>query len=54
MITGLILTHLPYWSLFIIMMAAIIAAWLMILRGMRVKSEDSVSGGAALTRPTKP
>ena len=54
MITGLILTHLPHWSLFIIMMAAIIAAWLMILRGMRVKSEDSVSGGAALTRPTKP
>lgn len=54
MITGLILTHLPHWSLFIIMMAAIIAAWLMILRGMRVKSEESVSGGAALTRPTKP
>ncbi len=37
MITGLILTHLPHWSLFIIMMAAIIAARLMILRGMRVK-----------------
>lgn len=54
MITGLILTHLPHWSLFIIMMAAIIAAWLMVLRGMRVKSEDSVSGGAALTRPGKP
>ncbi len=54
MITGLILTHLPHWSLFIIMMAAIIAAWLMVLRGMRVKSEDSVSGGAALTRPRKP
>ena len=54
MITGLILTHLPHWSLFIIMMAAIIAAWLMILRGMRVKSEDSVSSSAALTRPGKP
>lgn len=54
MITGLILTHLPHWSLFIIMMAAIIAAWLMILRGMRVKSEDRVSSSAALTRPGKP
>lgn len=54
MITGLILTHLPHWSLFIIMMAAIIAAWLMILRGMREKSKDSVSSSAALTRPGKP
>ncbi len=54
MITGLILTHLPHWSLFIIMMAAIIAAWLTTLRGMRVKSEDSVSSSAALTRPENP
>ena len=38
MITGLILTHLPHWSLFVIMMAAIVIAWLMILRGMSVKA----------------
>lgn len=38
MITGLILTWLPHWSLFVIMMAMIFIAWLMILRGMRVKS----------------
>ena len=37
MITGLILTHLPHWSLFVIMMVAIVVAWLMILRGMSVK-----------------
>lgn len=38
MITGLILTWLPHWSLFVIMMAMIFIAWLMILRGMQVKS----------------
>lgn len=38
MITGIILTHLPHWSLFVIMMAAIVIAWLMILRGMSVKA----------------
>lgn len=38
MITGIILTHLPHWSLFAIMMVAIVIAWLMILRGMRVKA----------------
>jgi MFS family permease len=38
MITGIILTHLPHWSLFAIMMAAIVIAWLMILRGMSVKA----------------
>ena len=38
MITGIILTHLPHWSLFAVMMAAIVIAWLMILRGMRVKA----------------
>ena len=54
MITGIILTHLPHWSLFMIMMAAIVIARLMILRGMSVKREDCVSGSAALTRPTKP
>ncbi len=37
MITGIILTHLPHWSLFAIMMAAVVVAWLMILRGMSVK-----------------
>ncbi|UJD94678.1 efflux MFS transporter YdeE [Lelliottia amnigena] len=38
MITGIILTHLPHWSLFAVMMAAIVIAWLMILRGMSVKT----------------
>jgi hypothetical protein len=38
MITGIILSHLPHWSLFAIMMAAIVVAWLMILRGMSVKA----------------
>lgn len=37
MITGLILTHLPHWSLFIIMMAAIIAAADDIARDAREK-----------------
>ncbi|ALR76750.1 efflux MFS transporter YdeE [[Enterobacter] lignolyticus] len=36
MITGIILTTLPAWTLFAIMIAVIIAAWLMILRGMRI------------------
>ncbi|WES70514.1 efflux MFS transporter YdeE [Superficieibacter sp. HKU1] len=35
--TGLILTHLPHWSLFVILMAAIVLAWLMIIRGMSSK-----------------
>jgi len=38
MITGLILTHLPHWSLFVIMMVVIVLAWMMILRGTRVKA----------------
>ncbi|WP_449556108.1 efflux MFS transporter YdeE [Huaxiibacter chinensis] len=38
MITGIILTHLPHWSLFAIMMGAIVIAWLMVLRGMNVKA----------------
>jgi hypothetical protein len=38
MITGIILTNLPHWSLFVIMMVAIVMAWLMILRGMSVKA----------------
>ncbi|SVM40799.1 transport protein [Klebsiella pneumoniae] len=37
MLTGTILTHLPHWSLFAILMLAIIAAWLMIFRGMNVR-----------------
>lgn len=38
MITGIILTNLPHWSLFAIMMVAIVIARLMILRGMSVKA----------------
>ncbi len=38
MITGSILTHMPHWSLFVVLMLAIIVAWLMILRGMKVRS----------------
>jgi len=41
MITGLILTSLPAWTLFAIMMLAIVLAWLMILRGMSVKAWDA-------------
>ncbi len=33
MFTGLILTHLPHWSLFVILIVAIVAARLMIFRG---------------------
>ena len=40
MLTGLILTSLPAWTLFAIMMLAIVLAWLMILRGMSVKTWD--------------
>ncbi|MRS15926.1 efflux MFS transporter YdeE [Enterobacteriaceae bacterium RIT691] len=40
MLTGLILTHLPAWTLFAIMMLVIVLAWLMILRGMSVKTWD--------------
>ncbi|PJR64771.1 efflux MFS transporter YdeE [Raoultella sp. T31] len=36
MISGSILTHMPHWSLFVVLMLAIIVAWLMILRGMKV------------------
>ncbi|SNY69974.1 efflux MFS transporter YdeE [Enterobacter sp. CC120223-11] len=41
MITGIILTSLPAWTLFAIMMLAIVLAWLMILRGMSVKTWDA-------------
>ncbi|MCS2161614.1 efflux MFS transporter YdeE [Scandinavium sp. H11S7] len=40
MLTGLILTSLPAWTLFAIMMLVIVLAWLMVLRGMRVKTWD--------------
>jgi predicted MFS family arabinose efflux permease len=38
MITGIILSSLPAWTLFAVMMLAIVLAWLMILRGMSVKA----------------
>jgi MFS family permease len=41
MLTGLILTSFPAWTLFAIMMLVIVLAWLMILRGMSVKTWDS-------------
>lgn len=37
MATGMILTSLPHWSLFVILMVAIVAAWLMIIRGINVR-----------------
>nr|WP_159466180.1 efflux MFS transporter YdeE [Scandinavium goeteborgense] len=40
MLTGLILTSLPAWTLFAIMMLVIVLAWLMILRGMSVRAWD--------------
>ncbi|MFW0765863.1 efflux MFS transporter YdeE [Trabulsiella odontotermitis] len=42
MITGAILTTLPPWSLFAILMAAIVVAWMMILRGMRVSPREGL------------
>jgi MFS family permease len=41
MITGIILSSWPAWTLFAVMMLAILLAWLMILRGMRVKTWDT-------------
>jgi MFS family permease len=40
MITGIILSTWPAWTLFAVMMLAIVLAWLMILRGMSVKAWD--------------
>lgn len=37
LVSGIILTHLPSWSLFITLMVAIVLAWLMMIRGIRVK-----------------
>ncbi|WP_142502015.1 efflux MFS transporter YdeE [Klebsiella sp. 2680] len=36
-LTGAILTHLPHWSLFVILMLSMVAARLMIFRGMNVR-----------------
>lgn len=45
MVTGAILTHMPHWSLFVVLMVAIIVAWIMILRGMKARPWHS--GGCA-------
>ena len=37
LLTGIILTTLPAWTLFVIMMVTIVLAWLMMLRGMQAK-----------------
>ena len=37
LLTGIILTTLPAWTLFVIMMVPIVLAWLMMLRGMQAK-----------------
>lgn len=39
--TGIILTTLPGWTLFAILAATIVMAWLMMLRGMQVRPWDS-------------
>lgn len=39
--TGIILTTLPGWTLFAILAAVIVLAWLMMLRGMQVRPWDS-------------
>jgi len=44
--TGIILTTLPGWMLFVIMMAIIVLAWLVMLRGMQVKPRCEVTGAA--------
>lgn len=46
MATGMILTNLPHWSLFAIMMVVIIAAWLMILRGINIRPAGDVVSAA--------
>jgi cyanate permease len=37
LLTGVILTTLPPWSLFVILIVTIVIAWLMMLKGMRVR-----------------
>lgn len=49
MLTGLILTHLPHWSLFVILIVAIVAAWLMIFRGINARPATGFSAGQRLT-----
>jgi len=44
--TGIILTTLPGWTLFVIMMVIIVLAWLFMLRGMQVKPRCEVTGAA--------
>lgn len=37
LVSGMILTSLPAWSLFLVLMVAIVFAWALMLKGMRVK-----------------
>jgi cyanate permease len=37
LVSGVILTTLPSWSLFVVLMIAIILAWALMLKGMRAK-----------------
>ncbi|WNP32764.1 efflux MFS transporter YdeE [Enterobacter kobei] len=46
--TGVILTTLPGWSLFVIMMVVIVMAWLMMLLGMRVSPWQDVKQKAVV------
>lgn len=46
--TGVILTTLPGWSLFVIMMVVIVLAWLMMLLGMRVSPWQDVKQKAVV------
>lgn len=45
LLTGIILTTLPAWTLFVIMMVTIILAWLMMLRGMQAKPLGVLQAG---------
>ncbi len=45
LLTGIILTTLPAWILFVIMMVTIILAWLMMLRGMQAKPLGVLQAG---------
>jgi MFS family permease len=46
--TGVILTNLPGWSLFVILMVVIVLAWLMMLLGMRVSPWQDVKEKVAV------
>lgn len=41
MLTGIILTHLPSWSLFAILALAVVFAWMMIIRGMSIQPREN-------------